>query len=84
MYPAAMDQTDLDVDPSPGRAKNLGRLDAPTLSTRDAYYLHHRSLFADLQEASACATGRLLDVGCGNKPYECFFRNRVVSYRALM
>lgn len=43
-------------------------------------YLIHRTLFAALQRASVHAKGRLLDIGCGNKPYEKMFDGRISEY----
>lgn len=41
------------------------------------YFLHYRSLFSDLKGASVHARGRLLDIGCGNKPFQKMFDGRV-------
>lgn len=46
----------------------------------DPYYLHLRALVADLSKAAELAHGRLLDIGCGNKPYLAMFRDRVAAY----
>jgi SAM-dependent methyltransferase len=37
-------------------------------------------IVASLREVAPRARGRLLDVGCGNKPYEAFFRPYVTAY----
>jgi len=36
--------------------------------------LQQSYLVADLTSVAPMASGRLLDVGCGDKPYESFFR----------
>jgi SAM-dependent methyltransferase len=62
------------------RIDGVGRLRGYSLCIRDPYYLHFRSLFSDLEEASRFANGRLLDIGCGNKPYETMFEGVVSEY----
>lgn len=62
------------------RAEQLRRLENTKLDIADQCFLHHKSLFSDLRKASVHARGRLLDVGCGNKPYEEFFRNSVSEH----
>jgi SAM-dependent methyltransferase len=59
------------------RESDLGRLASTRLVTTDVNFLHLRSLFPDLVAASVHARGRLLDVGCGNKPYEEMFAGRI-------
>jgi SAM-dependent methyltransferase len=44
------------------------------------YYLHFRSLFSDLEKVSVYARGRLLDIGCGNKPYEKMFAGSISEH----
>jgi len=55
------------------RQSDLSRLQKAETNTNDRYYLHHKFLFEDLEKASKYATGRLLDIGCGNKPYQSLF-----------
>jgi SAM-dependent methyltransferase len=62
------------------RGIGIARLSGLELEVDDVYFLHLRSLFSDLNKASVHAHGRLLDIGCGNKPYEKFFRNRVSEH----
>lgn len=62
------------------RESGLARLNAPRLELSDVYYLHLRSLFAELHKAAVHAHGRLLDVGCGNRPYGELFAARVDAY----
>jgi SAM-dependent methyltransferase len=47
---------------------------------RDADYLVKREMLADLLDCRRFARGRLLDVGCGNKPYWEIFASSVQSY----
>jgi SAM-dependent methyltransferase len=61
-------------------APKLPRLSNYRTGVSDHYYLVYRKLFADLQEAAANATGALLDIGCGNKPYEAMFEGRISTY----
>lgn len=60
--------------------EKLARLSACRTNLTDPSYLVHRRLFADLERASRHARGALLDIGCGNKPYESMFIGRVTSY----
>jgi len=62
------------------RAQDVDRLKDCQLELANPWYLHLRSLFADLERASVHAHGRLLDVGCGNKPYERMFTCRVSEH----
>ena len=60
--------------------KPLARLSNYHTHVGDRYYLHHRTLFAALEQAATRARGALLDIGCGNKPYEKMFAGRISSY----
>lgn len=62
------------------RTEGLARLGGYRLNINDGYYLHLRSLFAALEAASNFAKGRLLDIGCGNKPYETMFAGKVTEH----
>jgi SAM-dependent methyltransferase len=62
------------------REQGIDRLKAAQLDLNHPYFLHYRSLFSDLQKAASLARGRLLDIGCGNKPYENMFTGLVSEY----
>jgi SAM-dependent methyltransferase len=62
------------------RENGLARLSNFRVDVTHPYFLHYRSLFADLAKASVHAHGRLLDVGCGNKPFEEMFKGRISEY----
>jgi SAM-dependent methyltransferase len=62
------------------RIEGLDRLRDFKTSTGDPFYLTYRSLFEDLNKASVFAHGRLLDIGCGNKPYKKMFAGRIAEY----
>jgi SAM-dependent methyltransferase len=62
------------------RTEGIARLRGYGLSMSDPSYLHLRSLFADLEKASSFAHGRLLDIGCGNKPYEKMFEGKISEH----
>lgn len=47
---------------------------------RDADYLARREMIADLIECRRFASGRLLDVGCGNQPYRDVFASCVEAH----
>jgi SAM-dependent methyltransferase len=60
--------------------EGLERLEGYTTSLDDPSYLVYRGLFSALEKASVHAKGRLLDIGCGNKPYERMFDGRITEY----
>lgn len=64
------------------REQNLERFsDYNNLSRHDSYYLHYLSLIKDLKYAiDKYSRDRLLDIGCGNKPYENLFKGKVTQY----
>lgn len=47
---------------------------------RDADYLARRDMMSDLIECRRFASGRLLDVGCGNQPYRSLFASCVEAH----
>jgi SAM-dependent methyltransferase len=54
--------------------ENLSRFSRfDVIDVSHPYFLHYRTLNKALSEASKYAVGRLLDIGCGNKPYEEYF-----------
>lgn len=60
----------------------MSRLSGMSISRnrRDFIVLHF--LFRDLKEAAgSAAKGRLLDIGCGNKPYEGLFQGLISDYK---
>src|ERR1035437_1168707 len=61
-------------------AEGLQRLRDYSTSMDDPCYLVYRGLFAGLEKASVHARGKLLDIGCGNKPYERMFKGRITEY----
>ena len=62
------------------REENVGRIAGYQIDGGHVHYLVYRSLVAALQTAVAFAHGALLDIGCGNKPYERMFDGKVSSY----
>ena len=69
--------------PSPAKAaheEGVDRLSTDSVGLNSPLYLHLRSLFADLKKASIHAHGRMLDLGCGNKPYEKMFAARISEH----
>lgn len=69
-------------DTDKARGEQLKRLAVPTTSLNDPYYLEYKFLFKDLETAiHKYATGDVLDIGCGNKPYKVFFEGRISSYQ---
>ncbi|MBS1917215.1 MAG: class I SAM-dependent methyltransferase [Bacteroidetes bacterium] len=63
------------------REDGLERLSNLDIPKNSAIYIHLHYLFADLRKFThAFSKGRLLDIGCGNKPYESFFDGLVNEY----
>jgi SAM-dependent methyltransferase len=63
------------------RTENLKRLNDTRLTKANPQYLVYRYLFRDLQAAiGQYACGEVLDIGCGNKPYEAWFAGKITSY----
>lgn len=56
------------------------RLSSLQVDLSHPWYLHYRSLFGDLQKAARYAHGRMLDIGCGNKPFETVFSGNVSAH----
>jgi ubiquinone/menaquinone biosynthesis C-methylase UbiE len=58
------------------REENLQRLTCFKTSISDPIHLHNKFLFRDVEDAiRKYAAGDVLDIGCGNKPYQPIFRN---------
>jgi SAM-dependent methyltransferase len=63
------------------RTENIERLQDTRLSKSNPQFLVYKYLFADLQKAiKSYAHGKVLDIGCGNKPYQHWFDGFIVSY----
>ena len=63
------------------RTENLSRLSGFTDSRFDTYYLHYKSFHRELSNAvKTYSAGKLLDIGCGNKPYEKMFEGKISEY----
>ena len=57
------------------RQENLKRLSGIQLRSKDQYYIHLYFLLKDVEDAlKNHAAGSLLDIGCGNKPYEALYK----------
>ncbi len=61
------------------REQDLQRLNKFTTSAKDPYFLVYRTMNRAFEKARQYARGELLDIGCGNKPYEKMFP-RVTRY----
>ncbi|MES1219189.1 MAG: class I SAM-dependent methyltransferase [Bacteroidota bacterium] len=63
------------------REDGIRRLTHSDLSPRDPYFIATYFIKDDIKNiATKFASGRLLDVGCGNKPYEIYFKEVVNEY----
>jgi SAM-dependent methyltransferase len=64
------------------RTEKLSRLsDYKKINSSELNYLVYTYLIRDIEYAvSTYARGRLLDIGCGNKPYRKAFENRITEY----
>jgi SAM-dependent methyltransferase len=57
------------------REENLPRLSHWQVKSKDWNYIHYYFLIRDIKEAiEKYAKGNFLDMGCGNKPYESFYK----------
>src|SRR5258706_7290130 len=63
------------------REEGIRRLTYSDLSATDQYYIATHFIKDDIKNAATkYGSGKLLDIGCGNKPYAIFFKNTVDSY----
>jgi SAM-dependent methyltransferase len=63
------------------RTQNLQRLADTKITRANKYYLHYYPFHRDLVAAiRKYAKGKVLDIGCGNKPYEKEFDANVSAY----
>ena len=61
--------------------KNLQRLSDTNNHKSSRNYLHYLSLHKDVKKAiTEYASGKVLDIGCGNKPYEKEFQQKANEY----
>lgn len=59
----------------------IPRLSSLNITTGNAHYLTYKTLVPAIKKAlSQNASGRLLDIGCGNKPYEPLMPLAVTEY----
>src|SRR6188472_3462311 len=57
------------------RQENMSRLSSVNLKPKNPDYIHLYFLLNDVEKAiKKYATGDLLDLGCGNKPYEAWYK----------
>ena len=67
--------------PNDMRIENGERLANTSLSKHNMYYLHYKPFHEELFKAiRSFAKGRVLDIGCGNKPYEKEFGSAITEY----
>jgi SAM-dependent methyltransferase len=64
------------------REANIARLEnVQDITTSNNEFLVYQSFHGDLSKAiQSYAKGKLLDIGCGNKPYELWFKKLVTEY----
>ena len=63
------------------RAENLQRLTETNVTKLNIHYLHYKPFHRDLLAAiKNYARGKVLDIGCGNKPYEKNFAEQITGY----
>ncbi|HMR91046.1 MAG TPA: methyltransferase domain-containing protein [Chitinophagaceae bacterium] len=63
------------------REDNIERLRSSVIKKRHPHYIHLSYLVKDIKKAvEENASGDVLDIGCGNKPYESYFSQKVLSY----
>lgn len=63
------------------REERLGRLKNTEIKKTDLFYLHYKSFHEELFKAiNKYSKGKLLDIGCGNKPYGKIFEGLIDEY----
>jgi len=63
------------------RDENIQRLNTIEIPNDHIWYLHYNSYHKDLFRAlRQYATGKLLDIGCGNKPYSDILKPHITEY----
>lgn len=66
------------------RTENLNRLNSTDIKIDNLYYLHYKYYHADLFSAfDQYACGSLLDIGCGNKPYQDKLAHKIINYTGV-
>ncbi|MDY0907441.1 class I SAM-dependent methyltransferase [Pedobacter sp. CFBP9032] len=66
------------------RTENLNRLNSTDIKIDNLYYLHYKYYHADLFSAfDKYACGSLLDIGCGNKPYQDKLADKIINYTGV-
>src|SRR5258707_1177972 len=61
------------LSPDPSRPIGLTRIRSYEFTRGHIDYLHYFYLIPAIRRAGSAAKGRLLDIGCGNKPYQSLF-----------
>lgn len=62
-------------------SKLVSRLSGYDVKKSNIHYLHYKSYHEDLIKViNKFAAGRVLDIGCGNKPYEKIFEGKISEY----
>jgi len=60
------------------RHENIERISSIKINKSNNYFLIYYYLIRDIENAlKSNATGRLLDIGCGNKPYSIFLNENI-------
>lgn len=62
------------------REKGVARLTYESISIMNQHYIGTYFLKEDIERSVSFAKGKLLDVGCGNKPYLRLFQKQVSEY----
>jgi len=66
------------------RHTNLSRLSNIDITIDHSLYLHYKLYHEDLFRAfKQYCTGRLLDIGCGNKPYNQMLKDNIITYTGV-
>lgn len=63
------------------RAENVQRLTLDAIKNTNQHYIITHFIKNDIEFAiNAYSNGKVLDIGCGNKPYSIFFTNKSTEY----
>lgn len=69
------------MDPNLIRKENLRRLTLENIKSTNQHYIVTHFIKTDIENAvRTYAKGKVLDIGCGNKPYSIFFKNSTTDY----
>jgi SAM-dependent methyltransferase len=71
----------INLEQEKSRIPNINRLNSSDIGIDHIWYLHYNSYHKDLFNAfDQHVQGKLLDIGCGNKPYYNYLKDSITEY----